>query len=69
MLFGGTIVADSPAHTKVSRALMRSNNRRGIFGNVEDTVDGLQSLLQARFNNVAVALRGTVAVFTAAGRR
>ena len=69
VLFGGTIVTDSPAHTWASRALLRSNNRRGIFGNAGDTVPGLRELLQANFRDVHVALRGTVAVFTAAGPR
>ena len=67
ILFGGTIVVDAPAHTRMSRALVRSNNRRGIFGNAADTTDAIRALLEAHFHDVDVRLRGTVAVFTARG--
>ena len=69
VLFGGTIVVDSPAHTRWSRALIRSNNRRGIFGNDKDTLPGVRSLFEAEFTDVDVRLRGTMAVFTARAPR
>ena len=69
VLFGSTIVVDAPAHTPVSRALIRSNNRRGIFGNDSDTLPGIRSLLEAVFRDVDVRLRGTMAVFTASAPR
>ena len=48
VLFGGTIVVDAPAHM-ATRALIRSNNRRGIFGNASDTVPAIRSLFEAEF--------------------
>ena len=65
VLFGGTIVVDAPAHTRLSRALIRSNNRRGIFGNASDTLPAVRSLFEAEFHDVEVQRRGTMAVFTA----
>ncbi len=69
VLFGGTIAVDAPAHTRLSRALIRSNNRRGIFGNESDTLPAIRSLFQAEFQDVDVQLRGTMAVFTARAPR
>ena len=65
VLFGSTIVVDAPAHTRLSRALIRANNRRGIFGNESDTLPAIRSLFEAEFADVDVQLRGTMAVFTA----
>ena len=69
VLFGGTIVVDAPAHTRLSRALIRSNNRRGIFGNDHDTLPAIRTLFESKFHNVDVQLRGTMAVFTARAPR
>ena len=69
VLFGSTIVVDAPAHTPLSRALIRSNNRRGIFGNESDTLPAIRSLFDAEFQDVDVQLRGTMAVFTARAPR
>ena len=69
VLFGGTIVVDAPAHTRLSRALIRSNNRRGIFGNESDTLPAVRSVFEAEFQDVEVHLRGTMAVFTARAPR
>lgn len=69
VLFGGTIVVDAPAHGRLSRALMRSNNRRGIFGNETDTVPAIRSMFETEFEDVDVQLRGAMAVFTARAPR
>lgn len=69
VLFGGTIVVDAPAHTRLSRTLIRSNNRRGIFGNESDIMPAIRSLFEAEFCDVDVQLRGTMAVFTARAPR
>lgn len=65
VLFGGTIVTDAPAHTRLSYALMRSNNRRGIFGNDTDTTPAIRAVLESAFEDVDLHRRGTVAVFVA----
>lgn len=64
-LFGSTILAGGVPHTPVSRALMRFLNARGVFGNRDDDLDGLECALDGHFAGHAVRTVGSVAVFTA----
>ena len=65
VLFGATIISDVEYHNAMSRAVMRSNNRRGIFGNADDTVQALREILEASFDQVDVKVVGTMAEFSA----
>ena len=68
-LFGATIICDDEHHNALSRALMRSNNRRRIFGNADDSIASLHDTLDASFTTVDITVVGTVAVFAAHGPR
>ena len=37
VLFGGTVLGRSAPHTRMGRAVLRAFNRRGAFGNLDDT--------------------------------
>ena len=69
VLFGATVLGSPARHTRLSRALLESNNRRGIFDNRADTEDGLRALLGASFAALDVELVGSVAVFAATAPR
>jgi SAM-dependent methyltransferase len=64
-LFGSTILAGGVAHTPVSRTLMRFLNARGVFGNRDDDLPGLERALAERFAAYEVRTVGSVALFTA----
>ncbi|MGF1628728.1 MAG: class I SAM-dependent methyltransferase [Kiloniellaceae bacterium] len=64
-VFGATILGRGVRHTAWGRRLMDFYNSRGIFGNVEDDLDGLRAALAAQFRDVELHQHGTVALFTA----
>ena len=64
-LFGSTVLADGVRHTPLSRRVMGSLNRKGIFGNATDDLAGLERALRAEFTDVRIDVRGVVALFVA----
>ena len=64
-LFGATILGKGIAHNAVGRALMALYNQKGIFGNRDDDLSGLEAALRARFAGVEIEMIGRVAVFAA----
>jgi hypothetical protein len=64
-VFGATILGRGVPHNALGRRVMRLYNARGIFGNADDDLAGLQEVLAAQFRDVALWQRGTVALFTA----
>ena len=63
VMFGSTILTQGipvPAHT---RALIAAYNRRGIFHNTEDSLDGLRGALEDSFESHELRLVGVVALF------
>ncbi|MFE8597099.1 hypothetical protein [Archangium violaceum] len=63
VLFGSTILSQGipvPAHT---RALMAAYDRRGIFHNTGDSLDGLRGALEDSFESQELRLVGVVALF------
>jgi ubiquinone/menaquinone biosynthesis C-methylase UbiE len=64
-VFGATIVQGDAPRSRPAQALMNLYNRRGVFSNAADTADDLETALRARFSDVKVALKGTVALFEA----
>lgn len=64
VLFGATILGDAAAHNGFGRKLMEVYNKKGIFGNRSDTVEGLRSALGAHFADVHIEVVGKVALFS-----
>lgn len=64
-VFGATLVQGGVKRGPVARRLMELYNRKGIFHNRLDTVDGLERALSARFAESRVAAIGCVATFWA----
>jgi hypothetical protein len=64
VLFGASILGD----TWLARNMLRANNRRGTFDNLDDTEDGLRQILEASFARVEVETVGSMVVFTATTR-
>jgi methyltransferase family protein len=66
MIFGTTILSRGVRHTRVGRKLMRIYNRKGIFSNFEDDLEGMKQVLASRFERFELDVVGAVALF--AGR-
>ncbi len=65
VLFGITVLGRSGRHTRLGRAFLWAFNRRGAFGNLDDTEAGLREILERSFGQVDVKIVGGVAVFVA----
>jgi SAM-dependent methyltransferase len=65
VLYGATILGDDAGHNGFGRKLMDVYNRKGIFGNRGDTLEGLRSALGRHFAHVEVRQHGVVALFRA----
>jgi len=64
VLFGSTILADQP-HNRLGKKLMNIYNKKGIFGNTQDDLAGLKSMLEEHFADVDINIKGVVALFSA----
>lgn len=64
-LYGATILGDASGHNWMGRRLMRLYNRKGIFGNRQDTLASLDASLKRHFARVTVWQHGHVALFRA----
>ncbi|RUL78813.1 methyltransferase [Dyella choica] len=64
-LYGATILGDQSGHNWIGRRLMKLYNRKGIFGNRQDTLTDLESALRRHFAKVTVWQQGHVALFRA----
>ncbi len=69
VLFGGTVLGLQSNHTKPARAFLRAANKQGGFDNVDDSAEGLRSILEMSFSVVDVDLVGSAAFFAAARPR
>ena len=65
VLFGATILSRGVHVNRLARTLMGIYNRKGIFGNESDSLDGLRAQLARRFRQVVITVRGCVALFSA----
>ena len=65
VLFGASILGTSGRHTWLSRAALQSNNRRGVFDNLDDSEEGLAQILGQSFEHVELETIGAMAVFAA----
>jgi len=64
VLFGSTILQGGVSQGWAARRLMGLYNRKGIFSNTEDDLDGLWEALRQRFDRVSVEVIGSVALFS-----
>lgn len=64
-VFGATILQGDAPRSRTAQMLMNFYNRKGVFSNVADTRQALESALTARFRDVDIRLSGTVALFEA----
>jgi len=65
VVFGATILGAGAKHNLAGRALIRTYNQRGIFGNTGDTLEALEAALATRFARHQIEICGVVALFTA----
>ena len=65
VLYGATILGDGAGHNALGRKLMGVYNKKGIFGNRADTLEGLEQALRRHFVDVEFKQHGKVACFTA----
>jgi SAM-dependent methyltransferase len=67
VMFGATLLATGVERSAAARVLMRLYNRKGIFSNETDSVEGLRSALDQRFRFVELDVVGCAALFAAGG--
>jgi len=65
VLFGASILGSSGRHTRLSRSILKANNRRGTFDNLGDTANGLGEILEGSFERVELETVGSMAIFAA----
>lgn len=68
VLFGSTLLHGGVARTWFAKRLMGTYNRKGIFSNRHDDVDGLKRALSHRFREVSVEIVGCAAIFSGQSR-
>jgi SAM-dependent methyltransferase len=67
-IFGGTVLRHGVRLPLQARGLMGAYNAMGVFGNSRDSLDGLRTALDSRFDDVAIETHGCVALFRAKAR-
>ncbi|MGH3505898.1 MAG: class I SAM-dependent methyltransferase [Nocardioidaceae bacterium] len=65
VIFGSTILGEGVDHTRLARKLIHLYNRKRIFSNSGDGLDGLSNELSERFTRYEVEVVGSVALFAA----
>ena len=63
-IFGSTILQGGVSKSWVANQLMKFYNKKGIFSNTEDDIEGLEYALKQRFENVFIEIIGCVALFS-----
>lgn len=58
VLYGATILGKEAGHNGFGRRLMALYNRKGVFGNGDDTRDELERALQQHFLQVTIRVEG-----------
>ncbi|MDH3000013.1 SAM-dependent methyltransferase [Chelonobacter oris] len=69
VLYGATILGNGVTHNAFGSKLMKIYNKKGIFNNYHDMMDGLESVLASFFEQVEIRLEGAVAIFRARGKK
>ncbi|MDN3611480.1 class I SAM-dependent methyltransferase [Vibrio ostreicida] len=65
VLFGSTILGQGTARNAFATKLMAFYNKKGIFSNSQDDLNGLETALQHEFCDVNIDVVGCVALFSA----
>ena len=65
VLFGATVLGPSGRHTRLGRAFLWAFNKRGAFGNLDDTEEGIREILERSFRTVELRTVAGTAVFVA----
>jgi SAM-dependent methyltransferase len=65
VVFGATILAHGVKHTRLSRRMLKTGNRRGAYCNLEDSLEDLEAGLARTFASHDIQIEGAVALFTA----
>jgi len=63
VVFGATILAAGVKRGWLARRFMDVYNRKGVFGNARDSLEGLEAALEASFPRYTVSVRGCAALF------
>jgi hypothetical protein len=69
VLFGASVLGRSGSHSWLARRVLGAFNRRGAFGNLDDSEAGLREILEASFERVELEIVGSVAIFAASNPR
>lgn len=64
VVFGSTLLQGNIRRSRMAQRLMDFYNKKGVFTNQQDTLDGLRQALKQRFKEVAVEVVGCVALFS-----
>jgi len=65
VIFGSTILGKGVKHNSLAGKLMRVYNAKGIFSNLHDSREMLETALETHFSQVVVRVHGCVALFSA----
>jgi len=65
VLFGSTLLQGGVQRSGLAKRLMHVYNKKGIFSNEQDDLEGLQRALSSRFRDVSVRVVGCGALFSA----
>ncbi|HEY9769755.1 MAG TPA: class I SAM-dependent methyltransferase [Coleofasciculaceae cyanobacterium] len=63
IVFGSTLLQGGVQRNWFAKHLMDAYNRKGIFSNQQDDLEGLKQVLSKRFRNVSVEVVGCAALF------
>jgi SAM-dependent methyltransferase len=63
VIYGATILGENIDHNIGGKKLMKIYNKKGIFGNFNDSLEKLESILYKNFKKVDIKLCGKVALF------
>jgi SAM-dependent methyltransferase len=69
VLFGASVLGIPGPHTGLAKQVLKVFNKQGGFDNRADTEESLRSMLGSVFEHVELETLGSIAVFTASGRR
>ena len=64
VLFGSTLLQRGVTRNWLAKRLMAVYNKKGIFANEQDDLDGLTRALKQRFRDVSVEVVGCAAIFS-----
>lgn len=64
-VFGSTLLQGGVRRGALAKRLMAVYNKKGIFSNTEDTLEGLEAALKQRFSDVSIEVVGCAALFSA----